>query len=374
MSSAQSSGGRGRRCDIAEVLARSDLAALLDEHTTGVGVDRARRWHCPIAEHTDAHASVTMHTDARGHERWRCWSGDDTHRGDAIDLLMTARRLSRADAIEQLAERVGLHNTMPEPVRRRVPAPTPAVAAEPVPMHPVVERYVGACERIMAGRAGTRVRNWLEARGLDADVLAANRVGADPGRQLLPRQRGLPSGRSIAATFPAFDGEGRLAYVQTRYLEPAPGGPKYENPAGYLGANPKLAWTRRSADVPGNVLVICEGIPDALTATRAGLSSVALLGAHAADEHTAQRLARHATRNGLQLVSVVDADAAGRSAGQRLARHLQGLGVQLRVIEPPAVGLDLNDWARQDPTWARTLTRAVPQLERDISVPTIGLP
>lgn len=374
MSGQRTADGRGRRWDIAEVLERCDLVALLDEHTAATGHGRARRWHCPVAEHTDAHASVTVHTDARGHQRWRCWSGDDTHRGDAIDLLIATQQLSRRGAIEQLAAYAGLHGAVPDPVNRCAPVAAPAPVVEPVAMHPVVERYVGACERILAGRAGTRVRAWLDERGLGAEVLAANRVGADPGRQLMARHRGLPSGHGFAATFPAFDSEGCLAYVQTRYLEPAPGGPKYENPARYLGANPKLAWTRPTTDAPSNILVICEGIPDALTATRAGLRSVALLGAHSADEHTAQRLAGHALCDGVQLVTVIDADATGRSAGQRLARHLHTHGVQLHIVEPPAAGLDLNDWARRDPTWTRTLTRTVPQVDRDIPSPSLGLP
>ena len=38
-----------------------------------------------MSDHDDHKASVSMHRDNSGHERWRCWSGD--HRGDAIDLV-----------------------------------------------------------------------------------------------------------------------------------------------------------------------------------------------------------------------------------------------------------------------------------------------
>ena len=65
------------RWPIDEILARTDLAALLDEFAQPA--QRGRRWHCPLTEHDDHHASVTMRRDHRGHERWRCWSGD--HRG-----------------------------------------------------------------------------------------------------------------------------------------------------------------------------------------------------------------------------------------------------------------------------------------------------
>ena len=80
---------RRPRWDIDDVLARTDLAHLLDDYATPAAHDlRNRRWHCPDPVHDDQRASVTMHVDHRGHERWRCWSGD--HRGDAIDLLVAA--------------------------------------------------------------------------------------------------------------------------------------------------------------------------------------------------------------------------------------------------------------------------------------------
>ena len=81
--------------DIADVLARTDLAALLDTYAEPAGTARGKRWHCPVSDHDDSNASVTMHTDGRGHERWRCWSGDNSHRGDAIDLVMVAQRVDR---------------------------------------------------------------------------------------------------------------------------------------------------------------------------------------------------------------------------------------------------------------------------------------
>jgi DNA primase len=368
----------GRRWEIADVLVRVDLAALLDEHTTAIGYGRTRRWHCPVPEHSDTHASVTVHTDSRGHERWRCWSGDDTHRGDAIDLLVATQRLSRADAIAHLAERVGLdHETpaprlLPRPPARRV-APSDGAAA-PVALSPLVERYVRACERILASNAGRPVRAWLAERGLDPDIAAANRIGADPGRQRMPRRGGLPFGHGIAATFPAFDEHGRLAYVQTRYLVPRPGSPKYENPARHLGTNPRLSWTIPLRSGVPECLVVCEGIPDALLAARAGLHTVAVLGAQASGPDVALRLATYANTLGLEVVAVIDADGPGRAAGERLARLLRDHGVTLRIVEPPGHGWDLTDWARRDPNWALHPDLQSRDVARGLQPRTLGLP
>lgn len=191
---------RQPRWEIADVLARTDLSQLLDELATlATRSIRGRRWHCPMPDHDDQHASVTMHTDHRGHERWRCWSGDNTHRGDAIDLIVATQRVNRADAIAWLANRAGMIPDQPLPPARRKPQRArPSV----VPLDASVVRYVHACEKILWGHTGAPVRDWLHARGFDDDLLRANHVGADPGRAMMSRQRGLPHGHSLAATFP----------------------------------------------------------------------------------------------------------------------------------------------------------------------------
>jgi hypothetical protein len=234
------------------------------------------------------------------------------------------------------------------PVRR---TPRPAVARF-VPLDPAVGRYAQACERILWSNAGREVRDWLHRRGFTDALLRANRVGADPGRRMLPRRRGLPYGASTAAVFPALAPNGDIHYLQARYLDPTDGD-KYDNPAGSLGSNPRLAWTRTldAASRPG-VLVVCEGIPDALTASGAGFAAVGILGSQAPDERVAAQLARHAGEHRQRLVAVVDADPAGRAWGRRLRDLLQVQGAELTMLEP-TVGGDLNEWARRDPTWSR---------------------
>lgn len=342
---------RRPRWRIDDVLARTDLAALLDQlaepatHTT-----RGRRWHCPIPDHADRHASVTMHIDHRGHERWRCWSGDDTHRGDAIDLVVATRRYSRREAIDWLANRAHMLPDQPLPPPRPKTRPASAV----VPLDPAVVHYAAACERILWTAAGRPVRGWLHQRGFDDDLLRANRVGADPGRRQLRRQRGLPFGASTAAVFPALDTRGNLRYLQARYLDPRDGS-KYDNPAAALGTNPRLAWTRCLQPPQPGVLLVCEGIPDALTAAGAGYQAVAILGAQAPDRTVAARLATHADRTGRTIVAVIDNDPAGRTWGENLARLVHSHAHTIAVLEPPDPGMDLNTWSLADHGWARSI-------------------
>lgn len=346
------SGDPRPRWRIEDVLARTDLGQLLDELAVpATHKFRGRRWHCPLPDHDDQHPSVTMHTDHRGHERWRCWSGDGSHRGDAIDLVALTQRVPRGDAVDWLARRAGMIPDHPlPPIRRKARPATP----RNVPLNPVVIEYATACERILWTASGRQVRDWLHNRGFDDDLLRANLIGADPGRTLLHRRRGLPYGSSVGAVFPALDPAGRIRYLQTRYLEPNDG-PKYDNPAATLGSNPRVAWTRTTRQNESGVLVVCEGIPDALTAAGSGLGAVAVLGSQAPDQSVAIRIASHADQHDLVVVAVIDNDAAGRAWGERLTRLLAEHGIDLDVIEPPSAGIDLNAWASSEPGWTSRL-------------------
>ena len=303
---------------------------------------RGRRWHCPLPAHEDNHASVTIHTDHRGHQRWRCWSGDNDHRGDAVDLVRITQHMPRNEAVDWLASRAGMIPDLPLPpvARRERSARTKAE----VPLDPAVHRYVEACERILWGSTGRPVREWLHGRGFSDDLLRANRVGCDPGREMMQRQRGLPYGGGVGAVFPALNERGDVHYVQTRYLDPG-GGPKYDNPAASLGHNPRLAWTCAVGAPQGDSLLVCEGIPDALTASALGHHAVAILGSQSPDDSVALMIGRRARDGGLAVVLVNDHDDAGQAWAARLTELLHRVGTEATIAQPPEMGTDLNEWS-----------------------------
>ena len=336
---------------IGDILERTDLAVLLDELTQSSGrLGPGRRWHCPIPDHDDHRASVSMFRDRHGHERWRCWSAD--HRGDAVDLVIATSNRTRAEAIDWLATRAGMSPDRPLPAiqPKRTPIPGPSATV----MSPLVDRYVRVCESVMRGPQGREVRDWLHARGINDDTIRANRIGADPGRDFFHRHKGLPRGTGIAATLPALDPTGHITYVQARYLNPDQTGRKYDNPAAALAPHPRLAFPATSGQQRDGVLIVCEGIPDALIAAQAGYASVALLGAQTPDEAVAIRIANHATNTDRDIVMVCDPDPAGRHVADTLTAHLANQGIIPTVITPPD-GCDLNGWALDNPDWATTL-------------------
>ena len=330
------------RIDRDELLARTDLAQVLDALTTGHGHGRRRTWNCPEPEHPDVHPSVTIHTDSRGVQRWKCWSGG--HGGTAIDAVLAVRRLPVGDAIRWLNDTYG----QLEPVDREPPAPARPIGR---PAPEVVE-YVERCAKLLWTGSGREIRDWLNARGYGDEVLALNKVGADPGQRYLPRPKGFPGGWP-AAVYPALDPSGAITYFQARYLNPPDGRGKYDNPGRHWATNPRIGWIRpaqgsTSARTP---LVVTEGIADALTAGQLGSYAVGVLGAAAIHDMAARQigkqLSRSATARGI--VICFDADHAGRHHGHVATKRLLAAGcADVRAIRPPE-GHDLTTWAATNP-------------------------
>jgi DNA primase len=357
---------RRGRYDRDELLARTDLRALLDELSgPATGPGRTAKWRCPSIDHDDVHPSVTVRVDRRGIERWKCWSGG--HGGTAIDAIHAAFRIEYRESFEELARRAGLRPD--EPGVRRVPRPAPP-PRQPVPLHPNVVRYVESCERLLWEPVGRPVLEYLTGeRGLGPEVLRANRVGADPGSRKLRRASGLPK-NGPAAVFPACTVDGRLVYLQARYLEHDEHGSKYGNPASRLGDNPRHGWTQ-PAGTPKDPVVICEGFPDAYTANSAGYTAVAVLGATNANRGLAERIAKGIGKR--PAVLAFDGDDAGRSAAKQLSTSLEQRGIMVIELPLPS-GADLNSWvhtARQIPDVGPT-TRPTPN--PGIAAPAPAIP
>ena len=239
-----------------------------------------------------------MHTDHRGHERWRCWSGDDSHRGDAIDLVVATQRVPRGDAVDWLAHRAGMIPDQPLP---------PVAAQDPTGDDRASSRSTRsssgtptACERILwtsTGRDGARLaaRTRLRRRHHPRQP---HRRRPRPGDVPPPPRPPLRRDPSVRC-FPHSTPTGRVSYVQTRYLDPGDG-PKYDNPGCRARLQPTCRLDGRYGATQPGVLVVCEGIPDALTAAQAGLRSVAVLGSQAPDRSVATRIARDVDESGMR--------------------------------------------------------------------------
>lgn len=343
-----------------ELLRRVDLEALFVEFTgPGKGAGRSAMYRCPSPEHAQTGKTPPVSVD---NEKglWRCHGCGLG--GTAIDLLALARGLAVGEAMEDLARRVQLEPDAPErdaprqrahrpgPTSTRVPTTAPAAVATTAPgrengQH--LAAYVDACARLLWEPEGAAVLGWLRERGLPDDVLRANRVGADPGPKALERSQGLPR-RGVAAVFPVLGRGGEALYCQARYLQ---GSRRWDNPAEQLhGPNPRLAVLAEPEGANPNAVVVCEGMPDALTAAGAGLRAVAVLGAGYPDEAVARALlARYPSDH---FVVAFDVDERGERGAQLLGELLRAAGARKRTWRlaipdsEQASERDLNGWAR----------------------------
>jgi hypothetical protein len=358
-----------------ELLARIDLEELFLELVgQPAGRGRSATWPCPRPDHTQSGATPPVSIDtAKG--LWHCFSCDAG--GSAIDVVMLTRGVGVAEAMAELARRVGLEPTEPLNGRRSTPraatgdqraqsrrgAPGGAErarASDSVPRgNPAeLESYVAGCEAHLWAPAGADVLGWLRARGYSDDVLRDNRVGADPGAGELARADGLPRPPGPAAVFPVVDA-GAAVYCQTRPIAPAKAGGKYLNPQKAVwGENPRVAVLAkdRCDDV---VVMVCEGMTDALAAASHGYRAIAVLGAGYPDAEVAARIIAETPSELIALA--FDGDERGDAGAERLASHLANHGAGRRVwrlVIPETIAADPKD--RDLSTWAQVAGERFP--------------
>lgn len=343
------------------ILDRIDLAALADEL---LGPHRGRgpsaTWTCPDPRHgpqTGRTPPVSVFTSRAGIPLWHCHACGAG--GTAIDLVIASQGMRVRDALEWLAQRAGVAQTPPRELPRREPPP-PALRELPAlrAAGEELSAYVAACERHLWSGHGGRWRAWLAARGFSDTVLRANRVGADPGPLHVPRAPGLPR-RGHAVVLPVLTVKRQPAYLQARYLDVERAGRKYDNPVDALAPNPRVALVHTPrASARGPALVVCEGLPDALTVATVGLHAAAVLGAALPDAAVARRVAQLAGTR--PVVIAFDNDPGGRRGADRLKELVAPLHRgPVMVLDLPS-GADVNDWARRTgPSFARELSTQI---------------
>jgi hypothetical protein len=325
-----------------EVLRQVQLDELCDELLgPRKGQGRSGSWSCPSPNHgpqTGRTPPLSVFRSRAGEQRWRCHGCGAG--GTALDLVMVLQEVDFKGAIDALARRTGVAPSAAalRPASRPRAKPTAPVTVQP---HSAIEAHVARCESILATPAGDPVQRWLAGRGLSEDILAANRVGADPGPRALPRRKGLPRG-GPGAVFPVLE-RGTAVYLQLRYL--CPRNHRYEGPSSALAPMPRLAVPRltRAARRP-EVLLITEGVADALTAADAGYQAVAVLSSSLVNESVASAIVHRWPTH--ELVLAFDADRAGSQGSDQLQALLSAHGGRSHTAVlalPPGAG-DLNAW------------------------------
>jgi hypothetical protein len=290
------------REELAELVARVDLAALVEEYA-GPGQRQGVGWvySCPHPGHPDAHPSFTVKADPHGVERGKCWSVC-AWSGDALDLVQWLRGCDVAEAAQYLRARTGT----PDHYRPTGPRPVPPRARPSAPLAPLPEGPARppaeAAARLMAG--------YLQRRGWPAE--AADRFGLEVvldtrGRPAIRHPFYVPSGAGVV-----------VASWQDRATSTA--GPKWVAPAG----RPLPPWNVAALEAEDVAAVIlCEGPADAIAATLAlgdapGVVALGIPGVKGWRSSWAEML------TGLLVVVAADEDTAGTELRATLHRDLTG--------------------------------------------------
>jgi DNA primase len=276
--------------------------------------------------------------------------------GDAIGFVMRADNLDFLEAVEKLAGEAGL----------AVPQSTPEEREKARRQKTLLETLEAAAafyEARLWSAAGSLARDYLKARGLDADTIRRFRLGWAPGpreggdRQALRRALAADYGVSLLVEagllhrpqegepfdyfhnrvmFPIGDRAGRVIAFGGRVLDG--GQPKYlnspESPVFEKG-RVLYGWSAaRAAAVEGSDAIVSEGYMDVIALHRAGFSAVAPLGT-ALTEFQLQELWRLRP----EPILCFDGDDAGqRAAARALRRALPSLrpGRSLRFASLPS--------------------------------------
>ena len=349
------------------IVEATDLAALADELLgPRRGTSRSASWPCPSSQHaqTGRTPPVSVYRSGGGEERWHCHGCGIG--GSAIDLVMVAQGLTVAEAIEGLAGRAGIREPFVADRRRPIAAVPPAnalaVARAPVADPAGLAAFVDECADRLWQPQGRVVLQWLtQVRGLPEEVLARNRIGADPGRRGQSRPDGMPSsGR--AAVLPVCEA-GQPVFAQLRPISPLPERPRYLNAASRLATNPRIGIFE-PPEALGRCVVVTEGVLDALSANAGGFRAAAVLGAAQIGDGQRGRggelVADRLVRLDSPLILAFDADEAGLRARRALRGLLgkRGVSVVGTVHLPPGAN-DINAWLVATRDWNLSFRSAV---------------
>ncbi|AND70018.1 DNA primase [Dyella thiooxydans] len=313
---------RGRIPDsfIDELLARVDIVDVIERR---VPLKKAgREWTACCPFHDERSPSFYV---SPAKQFYHCF-GCGVH-GSAVKFLMEYERLEFPDAVEELAQSVGLtvpreggRDERPREDKTDLYALLDAAAnwyQQQLPKNPDAQAY---CRK----------------RGLDADTIARFRLGWAPAgfdgvikalgsnerRMQLLNEAGMVASNERGnkydrfrerLMFPILDRRGRVIAFGGRVLQ-SEQGPKYlnspETPLFHKGRELFALWQVKQANAKLERIVVVEGYMDVIALHQAGLPiAVATLGTATTPEHT-EILFRAAP----DVVFCFDGDRAGRAA------------------------------------------------------------
>jgi DNA primase len=305
---------------IDELVQRADIVEIIGSRVQLKKAGREYKAPCPF--HNEKTPSFTV-SPAKGF--YHCF-GCGVH-GTALGFLMEFDRLEFPEAVEELAQSLGLEVPRDEQAEQRAPL---------TPIYDVLTRAADIFQRAL--KDNPVAIDYLKARGLSGEAVATFGIGFAPSgwdfmlRQFDDREetrRSLKSAGLIAerenggyydrfrdrVIFPIRDSRGRTVGFGGRVM--GDGEPKYlnspETPAFHKGRELYGFFEARQANRKLERMLVVEGYMDVVSLTQQGIdNAVATLGTATTPEHL-RRLFRATS----EIVFCFDGDRAGREAAWR---------------------------------------------------------
>src|SRR5688572_27257303 len=319
--------GRIPRAFIDDLIARADLVEIIGARVPLKRAGREYKANCPF--HNEKTPSFWVNPVKQFYYCFGC-----SAHGTALDFLVNYDRLSFVEAVEDLAQRLGV-----EVPREAGSAPSaPAVSED-------LYALMGRVANFFAEQLTLHehARSYAAKRGLDASTIAKFSIGYAPdawsevlkrfGASEASRQKLLETGLIIAREqgdghydrfrdrlmFPIRDARGRTIAFGGRVLDK--GEPKYlnspETALFHKGRELYGLYETRQNRAPLTRLLVVEGYMDVVRLHQSGIGyAVATLGTSTTPEHLKRvfRLVR-------EVIFCFDGDRAGRAAAWRALQN-----------------------------------------------------
>ena len=330
---------------------RADIVRIVGEHLRLIPKGREFVGLCPF--HDDHSPSMSVVPAKQIFHCFSCGAG-----GDVFTFVQKYHRMEFREALEYLAERVGIELT------RAAQEPKGGAAGpgrrDVIAANAFALAFFRKC--LTHEAAGKLARDAIASRGIAPEMVEAFMLGAAPdnweGLATAAQKHGISPAALVAAglakpratggghfdmfrkrlIFPIADQAGRPIAFGARKLDPDDE-PKYLNSPESAVFNKSatlygLAQAARTIQKTGRA-IITEGYTDTIACHQAGFTNaVATLGTAFTTEHA--RLLRRLCDT---VVLVFDADEAGQRAADRATEVLFAVDLDVKVALPPEGGL-----------------------------------
>lgn len=314
--------GRIPRAFIDDLIGKADIVEIINARVPLKRAGREYRACCPF--HQEKTPSFWVNPTKQFYYCFGCGAS-----GTVLSFLMNYDRLPFVEAVEDLAQRMGV-----EVPREQGAAPAPAVSDD---LYTLMAKVATFYQEQLA--ASERARDYAKKRGLTRDIAERFAIGFAPdswnevlkrfGASDASRQKLLETGLIIARDsgdghydrfrdrlmFPIRDARGRVIAFGGRIIDA--GEPKYlnspETPLFHKGRELYGLYEVRQNRAPLNRLIVVEGYMDVVRLHQSGIGyAVATLGTSTTPEHL-----KRAFRLVREVIFCFDGDKAGRAAAWR---------------------------------------------------------